>query len=117
MILEIFAIAQYEFLAEYCYLIDVIQVDDMSLADAGKHCGSLFEACAEQGLHLRQVHTYRSLHLVVENDVGIVAIRLEIYYFRNIHSEEFISRVKIEIPRFVHRFNCIRAHRVRSLQS
>lgn len=102
VVFEVLTVTQYEFLAENGYLVDVGEIYDVALADACEDGGSLAEALAEDGLHLRQIHANRSFHPVAEHDVRIVAIRLEVDYLGYVYPEKLVARVEVKIPCLVH---------------
>ena len=83
-------------MTQHIELIDIVQVDDVTFADAHVACGFLLEIVGKHLLHGSQIHAYRSTHVVGHQDVCIVAVGLEAHNLRDINTQQFVARIEIE---------------------
>ena len=104
VILEILPVAQRQPLAEDGNLADIAEIDDVTLSHPCKYGGRLLETLVQDALHPGQIHADGNLHLVVQDYVRVIAVRLEIDDFGNVNSEELVTGVQVKVFCFVHLF-------------
>ena len=97
--IEMFGIAEHQFLLERVDQENEVAVDDMALAYAQEQTCIVAHLVDKRLLHLPQVHAHRAAQFIGKNDGGVVTVGLKIHDVAHIEAEHLVTRVEEDIIR------------------
>lgn len=94
---ELFKVREHEALSRNAHLIDVFAVDDESLAHSHESSGLFLQLVGEGLLYKAQTERHHRFQLVGHYYLGVVAICLEKYDFRDFKPEQLVTGVDDDV--------------------